>query len=714
MIPPNRCLRPACPVLFLLFFPLVLATESSAQQDLEEIVITASGGFEQDLFALPWSAEVLGGDRLRDTSRTFSEALTGLPSVMVQKTAYGMSSPYLRGLTGYHNVLLVDGVRLNHSAMRSGPNQYWSTVDMLGLDRVELLRGPHGVIYGSDAVGGVVHAVAPPTRYSLPGEGVAGGGRVYARWSAAESSATLRFEGEIHDQDWSLRVGQTLATYGDLRGGSEVGTQDDTGYDLAATDLHLARRLASGAELALGVQSVKLDDVPRTHKTLAGLDWEGLKPGKELFRRHDQKRRLYYLRSSWRDAGGWADRAELTLSLHEHDETRERMKANADGTSKDGDFQGFGINDLGLTARFEADGGWNDRWSYGIELHREGADSFKRKFDANRVFTSTSIQGPIAADARYTTLAAYLQDEIFFDHAWSLVSGLRYTRVDVDVDRVEDPDSGLPTAFSRDFDSVVASLRALWRPAERQSWFAGLSQGFRAPSLYDLTSLDETSVIDTPDFNLEPEHFLQAELGGRGEAGDWSWNTSLYQTWISDMIVRSPENPTGSEVLKDNGDGWIRGLEASLAYAWSTDWSTQLMTSWMDGEVDQRLPAPGFARVRRPIDRLMPLQAYLTTRYAPHGSRWWAEAYWWLVDGQSDLSLRDERDTTRIPDRDGDGFADGTPGFAILGLRAGWQFGQASALTVALENLGDVDYRIHGSGVNGAGLDLVVGLDLRF
>ena len=60
------------------------------------------------------------GNTLQGTARSLPEALSGIPSIMVQKTALGQSSPYIRGLTGYHNVLLVDGVRLNHSAMRPG------------------------------------------------------------------------------------------------------------------------------------------------------------------------------------------------------------------------------------------------------------------------------------------------------------------------------------------------------------------------------------------------------------------------------------------------------------------------------------------------------------------------------------------------------------------------------------------------------------------
>lgn len=681
--------------------------------ELPETVVTARGGFESERFFSPVTIHRIDSGELRSQGRTLSEALQAFPSVSVQKTAYGQSSPYFRGLTGYYNVLLVDGVRLNHSAMRSGPNQYWSTVDMLALDRAELLLGAQGVLYGSSAVGGVLQALSPDPRFAAPGQGAFASGGVYTRLSSAESSFTARLNGEFANEDWNLQIGQTLATFGDVRGGNEVGTQANTGYDFAGTDLKLTRRMGDSSRITFGVQRVTMDDVPRTHKTIDGLDWNGLVPGSEIYRRHDQTRELYYLRSSWEESGGWADAGEITLSLHRHDETRDRMKGSG-GAPTGGELQGFGVDDLGLNARFEADGAWNDRWSYGFGIQRESVDSFKRRFDDQRNFTTSDIQGPVAADATYTTIAAYVQDEWFVSDTVSLTSGLRAERVDVDVDRTEDPDTGMPTAFTRDYDSVVGSLRASYVPNDDLVFYSGIAQGFRAPSLYDLTSLDETSVTESPDFDLEPEHFLQLEVGTRGYAGDFGWEAAVYNTWISDMIVRNPEASTGGDVLKENADGWIRGAEAMLSYAWTDSWSTELWGSWMDGEVDQRLPAPGSERVRRPVTRMMPLQARLAAVYQEAPDSWWGEAYVWAVDHQDELSLRDERDTSRIPDRDGDGFADQTPGYTIVGVRTGWPLADNALLTVAVENVGDVDYRVHGSGVNGPGLNLILALDLRF
>jgi hemoglobin/transferrin/lactoferrin receptor protein len=219
-------------------------------------------------------------------------------------------------------------------------------------------------------------------------------------------------------------------------------------------------------------------------------------------------------------------------------------------------------------------------------------------------------------------------------------------------------------------------------------------------------------VEESPEFDLSPEHFLQAECGLKGRGHELAWQVSVWRTWIQGMIMRSPEDSTGSKVGKDNSNGWMHGIEVDLEWAFAPQWTATMMASWMNGEIEQRVGVDGvpfnqLAVVMAPVDRLMPLQAWLSARNTGSDGRFWYEGWLWSLGNADKLSFRDQRDGSRIP-------AGGTPGFTILGISAGWHLSSKLDFSLQLENLTDQDYRVHGSGINGAGRNLVAVIDLRF
>ncbi len=149
---------------------------------LDDVVVIGRRPGKQ-LFSLAASVSKLEGQALafRQSGTSLSEALGSLPGFHIQKTGPGMSSPFIRGFTGFHTVMTIDGIRLNHSAFRSGPNQYWNTVDPLSLERLDVIKGPAAVLHGSDAVGGVVGAFTESLEMGTEGEGWVGGGRAFYR-----------------------------------------------------------------------------------------------------------------------------------------------------------------------------------------------------------------------------------------------------------------------------------------------------------------------------------------------------------------------------------------------------------------------------------------------------------------------------------------------------------------------------------------------------
>ena len=703
---------------FLYLQKVVQAEETSVQtNELDPFVITAKGGFATSLRSSPWAINRLEGTELLYSARSLPESLSGLNSVMVQKTALGQSSPYIRGFTGYHNVLLVDGIRINHSAMRSGPNQYWSTVEMLGANRLEIVRGPNGIIHGADAIGGVVNIISKEPRFT-DGE-MSHNGQLIGRLSSAEHSWTAGVKGNFSTPDWFAELSHIERSFGDLEGGADIGEQENTGYDSRGSQFRLSRKLNEDTRFTFGFQNVFMDNVPRTHKTINGLTWEGLTPGSEIWRQLDQERNLFYGKFSWEDAGGFADAGLLTLSLHKHEQERQRMRGSVSGLATGGDFQYFGLEDLGFSSRFETDDPWGGRLAYGVEWQRESLYSGGYKFNSSQIKSAELVQGPLAADAHYDRFAFYLSDNFLLGD-WSVEPGIRFSSIQADLERyyLKNSDSStLQPSEKKNYRELIGSIRASREVMQGNFLFLGLSEGFRPPSLYDLTSTDETSAVERPNTSLDSESFLQAEMGFKGSSDSWNWEASYYHTWINDMIVRSPIESGKSDVLKANANGFIHGLEIQVGHDWSPSWSSQFRISLIDSEVEQlrdnnatgsiTVDGRNYDPIDRATTRLMPPQFHFVTRYAPPKSNWWGDISILAVGKADDLSLKDETDSSRIP-------SNGTPGYAVVGISGGRKWGDNSSVFLAVENLGDVDYRVHGSGLNGSGRNFILSFSRSF
>ena len=684
------------------------APQTAAVAELPEVVVTALRS-ETARTEVPGTVHVVDRDALQAAApRTTPDALRGLPSVMVQKTGYGQGSPYLRGFTGFRTLMMVDGIRLNNSTFRDGPNQYWNTVDPWSIARYEAVLGPASVLYGSDAVGGAVNALtlAPP---AWTGQ-AAWERTLAARVATADESLQTRAgaRGRATER-LGFAAGATWKKFNDVRGGADVGRQRHTGYEEADFDLRADYDFDSGATLTLAHQQVAQDDAWRTHSTFYGIDWKGLKAGDDQKRSYDQDRALTYLRLADADRAGAVAAYRLTLSRQAQDERLHRVRA--DGRR---DESGVDVTTWGAALELESPSALG-RWVYGVDVARDEVDSFSRRYKADGSLNKVEAQGPVADDATYDLVGVFVQDTVaLFGGALEATPGVRYTYAALDADRVLDPVSGDVGARSDDWDSVVGSLRLLapLGAERRHAVYGGLAQGFRAPNLSDLTRLDaaRSGEIETPVDDLDPERFVSAELGARYDDGRRSAEIAGYYVWIEDLIVRAPTGETVDELQevtkKNAGEGYVAGVELTLGWQVAEDWHLRLSGAWMEGQVDA-YPTSDPVAVRDYVSRLMPLTGQAAVRWQPAGRPYWLEAVVDAAEKADRLSADDERDTQRIP-------PGGTPGYAVLTLRGGATVRDDLQLTVALENVADEDYRIHGSGVNEPGRNLVMQAEWTF
>jgi len=669
---------------------------------LPEVVVTAMRT-ERALPDVPYVSYVVDHEALQDTTpRTTPDALRGLPSILLQKTSTGQGSPYLRGFTGFRTLMLVDGIRLNNSVFREGPNQYWNTVDPWAVERYEVVMGPASVLYGSDAIGGTVNALS----YASPAwEGMPSVKKMIGyRGATADESTQIRLglRGRVTEK-LGFVGGVTWKDFNDVRGGKEVGMQPHTGYGEWDFDIRADYELSKEIRLTLAHQQVDQQEAWRTHKTLYGIDWQGLAHGSDQERSFDQKRILTYLRLAAAPRSGPIAAYRLTLSRQEQKEERYRLRK--DNRS---DRQGFDVTTWGASAELESESEWG-HWVYGVDYTRDEVDSHRNKTTADGLTTTASAQGPVADDASYDLLGIFVQDT--FSMAGGVLEwtpGLRYTWAALDANRVEDPVSGDITTRHDSWDQLVGSLRVLAPLGEdrAQAVFVGLSQGFRAPNLSDLTRLDSarSSEIETPVEHLDSEKFVTAEVGAHVR-GEWLFaSASAYYTWIEDMIVRTPTGKLideQEEVTKKNaGSGYMGGVELVLGVDVTEEWHLHLMGSWMEGKVDT-YPTSEPVLEREYISRLMPLTGQAILRWQPLGKSFWVEGVMDTAAKADRLSTRDKNDTQRIP-------GGGTPAYTVFTMRGGITVMEDLQLTLALENLANEDYRIHGSGVNEPGRNLVL------
>ena len=699
---------PILPVFVLLLVLLIepraeaagVESGTAGAYDLEEIIVTASRRAE-NAFSVPYTINVQGMSELQEIRqvRTIPDAMRELAGVMVQKTGHGQGSPYIRGFTGLRTLFLIDGIRLNNSTFREGPNQYWNTVDPLSVYRLELVKGPSSVLYGSDAIGGTVNAIS--RSYSNVSTDAGMQRRLVLRSASAEHSAVVRPEIGFTNGRLDFYGGLSWKDFGDLRAGKESGDQPKTGYTEQGADLKFSLDLGGNRNLVAAVQHVTQDDAWRTHKTIFGKSWQGTTTGNELRRSFDQQRTLAYLQYRATDIASWANNLTLSISYHLQDE--EQLRIRDDGRF---DVQGTDVGTLGLWGQLDVPSSMG-LWTGGVELYRDDVNSFRNDFDADGSLASTNIQGPVADDARYLTAAAFLQNQISFGDNADLITGLRYTRSSVNADAVQDPLSGERTSIVDDWSDITGSVRYSRRmdSLDKARFFAGISQGFRAPNLSDLTRFDSarSNEIETPVSGLNPEKFLTVELGMKVVGAKWNSQVALYYTDIDDLIIRTP---TGrmidgeNEISKQNsGHGFVKGIELQARYQLTDAWMVFGNLTWLDGEVDT-FPASNPTVVREPLDRLMPGTMYLGGRWQPSAANVWLEGLLSIVDDQDKLSTRDQADTDRIP-------LGGTPGYTTLTVRGGWQVSDRLRLSLSLENVFDADYRIHGSGLNEPGRNIV-------
>jgi hemoglobin/transferrin/lactoferrin receptor protein len=186
---------------------------------IDEFVISASKSKESKQM-LPYKVSILEErDLLTTPAQTAADLLTATGNIMVQKTQAGGGSPILRGFEANKVLLVVDGVRMNNAIYRSGHLQNSITIDNAVLERTEVIFGPSSLIYGSDALGGVIHYFTRDVKLAED-QKMHTSGNAYAQYATATKGVVGHLDMNLASQKFGSLTSITYKDFGEIRMGS--------------------------------------------------------------------------------------------------------------------------------------------------------------------------------------------------------------------------------------------------------------------------------------------------------------------------------------------------------------------------------------------------------------------------------------------------------------------------------------------------------------
>jgi outer membrane receptor protein involved in Fe transport len=769
------------------------------------ITVSAERGAVREVGTVSQVVTVVTPEAIAPSLPTLGHALEGQANILVQQTAPGQVSPFLRGLTGYHVLNLVDGVRFNNSGFRSGPNQYLAWVAPPSIDVMEAVLGPGSVQYGSDAMGGTISLRTPEMQFS---DRLGFGGNV-AGWAAsADRSGGAEAQTSITARTWAWLLGASTAKHNNLRTGGGSDSRD------------VFRRF-------FGVSGLVGPSMPGTAWSRQGLHTKGsvALPKSTLLT-------LWYQRSDLGGLQGYKDllgglgrlqsRFEpqtLDFGYVRVEHVRSGLFESISGTvsfnrQNDGSLrQGQRLQDPVITDRVRIrTAGFAGQAVARVRqrhLFVFGSDVYDETAGASRIEGIRAVRALYPDGAKYGTYAGFGQGSTEMANgrvrvtAGGRLTGVRYSAP-------ANATLGVASA-QQSFRDLTWHLAGTWQISGAVGLHAIASRGFRAPNLNDLGAIGLNDLgYEIPASEatgaligsaageaalptgktvtgLEAEHLRNYEAGARVRAGNLYVRVQAFHADLLNPVDRrtllfaagrvpsslagltvvpippTPEQRTAGVVTVATSidpravkafvnDGQYRyyGAESIVEYRWKSSWMARGTYGFLHG---RQLNPNRFVR------RLPPQSGQLSLMYTPTGRRYWIEARSTLMGPQHRLNggdLDDERIGASRSRRDIASFfsaaaaqpwiSDGrfvptgetlaqiqarvlpdvisetarvplytnTAGWARFDILGGFRFGERTTVYAGIENLLDRNYRVHGSGIDGPGINVSVRVRYSF
>lgn len=645
---------------------------------IQEVVITTQRNPRESI-NIPYSISFLDRNSLDDFSpRTTPEALMNMNGLFVQKTNHGGGSPFIRGLTGNQTLLLVDGIRLNNSIYRYGPNQYMNTIDAFMIDRIEAAKGTGSVQYGTDAMGGAIQVFTKMP--ALSQEKPSFKGRLFGRYMTGDMEKTGRSELEFSSKKYAALVGATYRNFGDIIGGKATGKQSPSGYNEFAFDAKITAALRKNIQLTVANQFNRQQHVPLYHKVVL--------ENYQLSEFDPQQRMLSYSRLNIQRREKIFNQLRFIASWQQNTEGRINQKNGSDLIVSERDK----VNTLGFTFDFDTELGKVWTANSGIEIYHDQVRSSRA--ETNTAGSSTENKRGLYPDnSEYGNYSIFTLHHLVFGK-WILDGGFRFNTFRINItDNTLGKVNISPEAF-------VFNTALMYNFNPKHHVYGTFSSGFRAPNIDDLGTLGIVDFrYEVPAYDLSPEKSQNFELGYKLKLSKLFGTVAVYYMDLNQLITRTKEEGRfidGYQVYKKENteEAYIRGFEA--AFNWKAMRGLEI-NSGISHTYGQNITN------NEPLRRIPPLNGRLAGTYKFRNFYSSAEL---LFASKQDRLAQGDLSDNRIPHA-------GTPGWQVINLFTGYQIASVK-LNAGLQNILNEDYRTHGSGINGVGRSAFISVDYLF
>lgn len=703
--------------------------------DLAELVVSASK-WEQNKNEVPNKIITIDKKKIAfNNPQTAADVLAVSNEVFIQKSQLGGGSPMIRGFSANSVLLVIDGVRMNNAIYRSGNLQNVIALDPTSLENVEVIFGPGSIIYGSDALGGVMDFHTKAVQLSPLKEGI-NDINLFSRFSSANLENTFHLDLNHSGGKWGSYSSVTISSFGDLRMGNgsypefdrkhfverinnqdiildnkNVNIQKQSGYVQFNVLQKFRYRPNNKVDINYAFHLSSTSDVPR-YDRLNQYSSEQLKYSEWYY--GPQFWHMQSINAMVRDSVKLYDNYQVSLAYQKVKESRHNRKfQNDELTSR---FENVDVYSFNLD--FDKSLDKRNNLFYGLEAIYNNIESFAESRDIiSNAISSASTRYPDGGTSYYS-YAAYLSFKSNFNEYFTFTTGVRFNAVGLKSRFLDKSFFNFPyDEIKVNNKAVNGSMGLVYRPSSVSQFNFNLSSGFRAPNLDDIAKVFDSTPgnVIVPNEDLKPEKAVNLDLGYiYSLKGTIDFNVSMFYTNLKDAMLRSDFTFNGqSSILYDGewskveaivnaGKANIYGVSLGMDIDFSSELEFQTNHTFIAGEDEEE------NRLRH----IPPIYGFASLVYKP--SKIMTFDFSIIYNGSIPFEKMSptESDKSYLYALDANG-KPYSPSWITLNLKSSYAISEKILLNISIENITNVRYRPYSSGISAPGRNFVISVHLN-